>query len=548
MIRVDFQFGSHSESFSSPLQTTILRPTAMFSCQCSISRPSEGEGWITDFAAQAHCLAGRHQNHEGNDRHDSAKLYNTTSANAVLKAGQELSSWILNTLPSPLPLSLFSTQRLDPPSRTPHINTLPQEVLEEIFQEYVHGDNTDHFYWRDPLTGPLSRIVTQFGASTTPFTLAHVCAFWRAIVMGNPTLWSKLCAARAEPCDVPLFQYWLSLSAGTLLDIEIIQRTGSEPGEALIDTTAHTLLMLALEHSNRWKRARLGLMGDMEPLFTTAQPLPMSSLRSVDLCIWDWTLEGLQSLAAMLSVSPLLQGVSLISIDQNSPFMSGLAWANIRKIELCDVHLTDLLYLLRLATSLEHLSIMSVNGRRCTSTPPEANTPVHLPSLSTVSLQFYEDAPALLDALTLPSLSSLSLGSGFDVELGTGSGWQSFYNLVQRSGPGCCIQSLSWYDGHLSEEALVGNLKKGSTTVFSDLTHLKIRTPVGIKFIDALTYRSGKDVALFPRLDRLELMHCRVDGNILDEMISSRPQLRRVDILNIYDDEGRKFREVVFNR
>ncbi|KAJ3504431.1 hypothetical protein NMY22_g17930 [Coprinellus aureogranulatus] len=407
----------------------------MFSCKCSISRSSVGERWLNNFAAQANCLAaGRHQSHEVNDRYDSAKLYNTTSANAVLKAGRELSSWILNTLPSPLPLSLFSTQGSELPSPTPFISTLPQEVLEEIFREYVHGDNTDLFSWHDPLTGPLSRIVTRFGATTTPITLAHVCASWRAIVMGNPTFWSKLCAVRAEPCDVPLFKYWLSLSASTPLEFEIIQRPESAT-DWDIDTAAHTLLSIFLEHSDRWKSVCLALTHDLEPLFTaTGKLLPVPSLQSVDLTFSNWTPEGLRSLSTMLSASPLLRRVALGSIDQSSPFMSGLPWANMRQIEISRVSLLDLVAILRSAESLEHLSVNQVQGRLSASSSPEGSTPIYLPSLTTIDLEHCDDPPALLDMLSVPSLSTYSTMSGLDTILGTGSGWTAFHELAQRSG------------------------------------------------------------------------------------------------------------------
>ncbi|KAJ3504428.1 hypothetical protein NMY22_g17928 [Coprinellus aureogranulatus] len=375
-------------------------------------------------------------------------------------------------------------------------------------------------------------------ANTTPFTLAHVCASWRAIVTGNPTLWSKLCAFRAQPCDIPLFQFWLSLSAGAPLDFAIWQRY-KEQREEDVDTVAHTLLLLALEHSDRWKSVRLRLTQDMEPLLTAAgKPLPMSSLQSVDLDIWDWSPEGLRSFVELLSASSTLRDVSLGSIDQSSPFMGGLPWANIRKIDLPEIQLTDLLSLLRFATSLEHLSVIWVHGKRCTLAAPATNTPIHLPFLTTVELKRYYDAPALLDMLSAPSLSTLSLDSGLDTTRGTGNGWKSLHDLMQRSGSGCRIQSLCWHDRHLPEEALIEHFKKGSGTTFSKTRHLKIRTSVGIKMVEALTLRPGNNRPLFPSLEWLELEFCLADAGALQDMISSRPLLRRVEIVAAHEQNG----------
>ncbi|KAJ3516772.1 hypothetical protein NMY22_g14125 [Coprinellus aureogranulatus] len=460
-------------------------------------------------------LAGKTPGHNVDDLYYSSKLYVTAPANAVLKAGRELSSWILNTVPSPLPLSLFSTQGSAPLLPTPYINTLPQEVIEEIFREYLHGPTASYYCPDDPLSGSLSRICTHHTANTTPFTLAHVCASWRAIVMGNPTLWSKLCASRAQSQDIPLFQFWLSLSGGAPLDFALWQRYKNEreDSEEDIDTVAHTILLLALEHSDRWKSVSLGLTPDMEPLLTAGKPFPMSSLQSIDLEIWRWSPEGLQLFATTLSASAMLQDVSLGSIGQSSPFTTKLPWANMRRVELDEINITDLLSILRPANSLEDLHVNRVQGVRPPPLRPEDSSPIRLPSLVTLFIHYCHNPPTLLDMLSLPSLSSLSIGSGFDKVPGTGSGWKSFYDLAQRSGPGCRIRSLHWRDSDLPEEALIRNLKKGSNAVFADLDHLEIRTDVGFEFIDALTVRPEMANPLFPHLKWLELRVCRVDGS-----------------------------------
>ncbi|KAJ3550470.1 hypothetical protein NMY22_g454 [Coprinellus aureogranulatus] len=476
--------------------------------------------------SQADCLTGRHPRYTVDDRYDSVKVYTTASANAVLKAGRELSSWILNS---------FSIQASEPPPPPPYIDNLPQEVLEEIFQEYLLGNTYPHL--DDFLTGSLSRIVTRFNASTTPFTLAHVCASWRAIVMGRPALWSNLCAFGAEPHDIALFQFWLSRSASAPLHFEITARGTSEP-EGDIDMTAHTLLSLALEHSDRWKSVSVALTPDMEPLFTSAgKPHPLSSLQSAALSVSKWTPDGLRSLTAMLSSCPTFRAVTLGSVDLSLPFAFGLPWANMRKIELGEINLTDLISLLRVATSLEHLLVHWLQGRRSVTVAPEASTSIHLPSLTTIDIDTCDDSPALFDMLTLPSLSTYSALSGFDALYGTRPGWAAFHDLVRRSGPRCRIHSFRWYDAHLPEEMLIGNFKKGSSSVFSELRHLEIKSAVGLKMVEALTLRLGDDQQLFPNLVSLEFDNCRVpDCDALQEMISSRPQLKKVNIV-VYDEK-----------
>ncbi|KAJ3505272.1 hypothetical protein NMY22_g17645 [Coprinellus aureogranulatus] len=216
-----------------------------------------------------------------------------SSPSAVLRAGRGLSSWILGRISPPSspsctsflwkePLACPLPPTHPPSSATFAINSLPRELLEEIFREYLHGPTAAIPSREYPLQGSFDRIVTSTTAKTTPFTLAHVCAQWRAITMSTPSLWSKLCAFYPEPTDISLFRYWLSLSSSCPLELELIQKSALDPGRTdaeFVHPVICQLLQLALQHSGRWRTLTLGLSQDVESLFMALSP-STSSLES----------------------------------------------------------------------------------------------------------------------------------------------------------------------------------------------------------------------------------------------------------------------------
>ncbi|TEB10082.1 hypothetical protein FA13DRAFT_1035805 [Coprinellus micaceus] len=478
-----------------------------------------------------------------------------TATSAVLKAGRGLSSWLFNNLSppsSPLVSSFFCKDAFTPrqisnpsylpqpaashtsyPPPTPSfIGILPQELLEEIFCEYLHGATTSSPSPGNVLRGSLRRIVTCVGAKTTPFTLGHVCSRWRAITTSCPPLWSKLCAFGAEPSDIPLFERWLSMSLHCPLDLTIAQRRGPDTGT--VDTTTYQLLCIALQNSDRWQSVSLRLDQDLEPLFTTL--VPLSRLRRFRLDLDNWTPEGYHAISQILLSSPNIEAAAWGNACWIPRFGSCTMGTTLRSIKLGQVNTQDLCALLALTPLLQSLVCDFVEvpyPNPPLSSPPSG--PIDLLHLSSISLVHYDDPSPLFNSLHLPALSSLALGAGLGSAAAGGAGWASLNALVQRSD--CCISSLSWSHDRLAEDALVHSFTQASTTVFLYLRHLNIGSPVSRKFIEALNTPIETNPPIFPDLQSLELRDCNVDYDILRVMLISRLSLQKVDI-KIRDDNG----------
>ncbi|TEB25390.1 hypothetical protein FA13DRAFT_1167542 [Coprinellus micaceus] len=438
-----------------------------------------------------------------------------TATSAVLKAGRELSSWLLSNLSppsSPLVSSFFckdpfaSRQSPNPSclsqpaaSHTPYppptpslISFLPQELLEEIFREYLHGPTSTSPSPSNPLTGSFRRILAATGTKTTPFTLAHVCSSWRDIVMSNPLLWAKLCALRPEPQDIPVFEFWLSRSSPYPLDLTIVEGRGNQKAD-LNDTTCQILLS-ASAHSPRWKAISLQLGRDLEALFVTPSgptSLQLPSLRGFRLDLVDWSTEGSQCMSRMLSKGPELQSAAWGSACQIPCFFSDTPWAGLHTIQIGHVNLSDLLQILHVATALHTLFIDYLQVDCSVPSPLTGTTyRIELPSLSSLTLLRYDSLVPLFDSLRVPSLSSLALKFGMGSSLAYDAGWRSLAGLVHHSS--CRITSLTWSDDLHPEQQFLGKIDDTYASIFFHLHDLRIESPVGKKTVETFSPLGGQ--------------------------------------------------------
>lgn len=177
------------------------------------------------------------------------------------------------------------SQRLRAPrlAKSSPFDTLPPEILQEIFYHYVYAQGKP---WKEKtlrkrgniLTGSYTRIEVMVDAAwwkepqvplTTPMHLAHVCSRWRQITFSTSVLWSRLRVIDPRLCDIPLYKFWMERSGPALLDLFIKvdsrARLYSEDGRDLgwdysaSEVFFHVMQTLTIQAAHRWRTLSLKL-------------------------------------------------------------------------------------------------------------------------------------------------------------------------------------------------------------------------------------------------------------------------------------------------
>ncbi|KAJ3540431.1 hypothetical protein NMY22_g4299 [Coprinellus aureogranulatus] len=438
---------------------------------------------------------------------------------AVLRAGRELSSWVFGKNPASYPSrttgSAMATNTSMIETSTPyHINSLPQEMLEEIFRQYLRGLRVPGCPSDNEPTGSLCHIVSRARTSTTPFTLAHTCSFWRTIIMSNPSFWSTIVVCEPRPCDFPLFEFWLSRSGDCPLDLTIAQWE-------ILDEVTDRILYLAMSHSSRWKSISLRLEADMEALLTRKLPrvpIPQLERFQLDLNLVEWSAEGVAQISHHLSSSPRIRGATLQLRACDPALIAATNWACLSDVRIHHIQLVDLLHILPSMVRLRSLSILSLHdpapGHSIDTTQP----PTLLPGLTSLSLESHNNLSALWNSLTAPSLRTLCIGSGFGNQLTAATRSTPLSQFVKRSA--CQVLALDWTSESYSPATLTSIMADMSTSLFHRLQQIRIGSSVDNDFLAAFASEG-----LFPHLREMELCNCVADRHLLQTLLLSRPRL-----------------------
>ncbi|KAF5326289.1 hypothetical protein D9611_000678 [Ephemerocybe angulata] len=466
-----------------------------------------------------------------------APSWNPTSV--VLKAGHELSGWLFGSSPPASPTFtprgylryghpihsnpiLGSTPpflRHDVPPT--FINNLPQELLEKIFWEYVHGTTRGGGRSSLPLQGSYHRILSRRGAVTTPISLSHVCSSWRRVVTSYPSLWARVCISRAEAHDIPLLEYWLARSTTCPLDVTVIQRYKGY--EEVVDPITIEIISALARHSSRWRKLSLQLQPNMETPFLSLSPsLTLPLLEEFDLNLNTWSAKGWLYISEIMTNGPRVRSGAWNMALQHP----GTSYQSLSTIRIGTIFLADLIPSL---SQMMHVQSLTIDDLATSYGPPPPATLsakfslIVLPNLSTLTLGRYPDISILFNSVSLPSLTELYLGLGFGFEISAATGVLAFARLVERSG--CCIRSLTWADAS-GDQALPLFSRLGDRAL--NLVHLCLRGRTSDSTLALLTL--GEENNLFPSLQSLELPACEGSAEALGTMISSRPSLRELDV------------------
>lgn len=440
--------------------------------------------------------------------------------NALSKAGRKLSGWVFRETSPVAPTFSLPKSALahDTPS---FISMLPPELLQEIFELYLLFQ-TDTL----PTPGSYFRIRTRYEGDTTPMVLLHVCSSWRALAMSTSSLWSKLYIFEPTDCDLPLLSFWLSRSAGTWVDMEIIQgRYDYTKSGASNLSVILKVLQLVMEISPRWRKIFFKLRANVAGYKLPRHP-PLL-LEGLALDLEGWTMNTARCFVQSLTSSPHLRVVEWGGYHEavSRVLLAETPWTKITEFCLGRVGLADLYPLLPHMTSIRKVALNRISDASWETVPPVPKVPDILLCLTCLSFGECDDVSVVLDAVTLPCLSHLVLKSGMGDDTGSlGMTFEALGRLVQRSG--CRILALDWTHFGLKENVLIQALgTQGAQTSLQHLRHLRFGSPVGNDLIQCLKLEDERPL---PLLESLELKCWKADTVHLQALAATRPGLSSI--------------------
>ncbi|KAK0207763.1 hypothetical protein IW262DRAFT_1469100 [Armillaria fumosa] len=288
------------------------------------------------------------------------------------------------------------------------IHRLPPEILLIIFKEeqVTVGASADRYYE-----------VTD--ASRGPWMLSHICRQWRALVISNPTLWSRSviilnCSATSKATTPPL-EVALARSGQSNLSFFLSQsfrQLGDQAG------LFREVLNLLVPHSSRWADVVFEKKEwdtiDISMLNMVHGKVPR--LRRVTFKYVGYFLQppSLLETIQAFSLAPLLKRVALLGYVLFQDIDIALPWNQVMQFQYSMnncfstlfSHTEACLDILKQMPRLSALNIVNQGQSRSCLTPLEhpLKTYIHtfLISLCTTDV-------GLINALALPSLESLTV-------------------------------------------------------------------------------------------------------------------------------------------
>ncbi|KAJ7582170.1 hypothetical protein C8J56DRAFT_244849 [Mycena floridula] len=396
---------------------------------------------------------------------------------------------------------------------SPGSGRLPTEILRKVFRLCLNGVD---------FTGEM------LGEHDSPFTMSHVCRRWHEIATSYPALWSNIFLSRQavskDTNAAKLFHQVILYSASSLLDITIDRK--------------------ALEHAtqlsrgfclstSRWKKVQLH-MDDMVALVPFRHGF--DALHEVFLMGRPTRYDEPDALR-VFEMAPSLRTVFL----ENIPKVIGrlhLPWSAIIQYDsFCDSGRTQVLGLLQRCCAVQSASFRA-DGYQVMK---DKGTAIVFPVLQTLSLSFECTLATILDLMTLPALTSLSLAT----PRWCSADFTSLATLGTRSHFALTHLELTDANKSLPESITFPEFLAFLSNT-PTLTHLILKN-CGMQFgIDVTEHLNSTTMVVLPKLTHLTIQvkdHNWPDGNTAVNVIlesiecrsgGSSTKLEEVKITNVF--------------
>ncbi|KAK6969380.1 hypothetical protein R3P38DRAFT_3501911 [Favolaschia claudopus] len=321
------------------------------------------------------------------------------------------------------------------------IRRLPAEILCGIFHLWLAAELAD----ARPLYCRYRRPATLL-----PWTLTHVCQYWRAAARGDPSLWSHI-RIDADAVNRGNFlvaiEAQLELTLQTPLRLELLDVTDDSQSNYWDDenypcrpsdiTAMHTftgILRTLVSHSNRWQTLTLCIPSPEE--YSLVIPILASIKGHLD-CLQSLRIEGQmmlwpKELENLFEGAPNLQEALLTrsmhgELEKDRPYPPlGIAWSHLTCLEIYASTAVSLGILHQTAD----LEVLAVGACDSDDQPPLIDNVV-LRNLR----RLFVEGTEILQYLTTPALENL------DLELGNITMIPYIADLLLRSK--CQVRSLA---------------------------------------------------------------------------------------------------------
>ena len=375
---------------------------------------------------------------------------------------------------------------------TPPVDTIPVEIVKEIFKFVVSHDfhPEEIFNIFDPYNLSHDELIRgphlpTYSSCASPFALSHVSQHWRTIALDSPSIWTYLRVIWPTTKRVQLIKLWLTRGRPMLLSLSLFQGASAENGHA-----AEAVLSLFLEHIGRWRFIELDVQEQVNHLLSDDSVVIMS------------TPEALQTIKVVVGLHGHSQRSAFYRLLHSSPNLRTAVWDNsLSRIQLTGmmwssiVNLTldviysygDLRHALLNCKKLERLVI----NRVCDRYDAAVGTPsLELASLRYLKLSDATRTSSLFSNLNLPRLEELHV-KGRDHLDGGQAVWLLVRPMLHRSA--CSLRVFSITDLHVGEdkERLMSTLRLPS---FENLTRFELHLRYTSSVIDFSSVTSQENI------------------------------------------------------
>ncbi|KAF5349654.1 hypothetical protein D9756_008797 [Leucocoprinus leucothites] len=402
------------------------------------------------------------------------------------------------------------------------IDKLPFEVLHQIFLFYFATGPI--VYVDEPTSGSLTPgLYTNITQQLNPFSLSHVCAYWRAVISSIPEFWSSLVIIGPLYHQAYAIDTWLTRAGNRLTDIIFIQLDIQCAPHELEEATDQALAAV-LYHTSYIQRLRLEFRcSEFQWSLSRLNPRQLHHLEAVHIEFPPWAtpIPERDRLWANIFQAPKLYRVSWESTDLNPPLhlsrWQHLTWINIGG-KITQYYLWSIL---KIAPRLVRLRARGIYNP--TSLSPDI-TPLTHYSLLHLDLEFKSSPVQIYNSLKVPNLVSLRVAQN-SVGYNPGNVAAPIRGLTRF------LLSLSHLSNFTHLTILDPTIPEPLLLIFLNMKQLKNLVYLGLDYATAnLIHRlnpsmlssslnlglnpSGGAVHVFPKLRKLEVFNRYAEGEV----------------------------------
>ncbi|KAF8885887.1 hypothetical protein CPB84DRAFT_1964660 [Gymnopilus junonius] len=334
------------------------------------------------------------------------------------------------------------------PSKKNVVNTMPPEVLAEIFLKLLEDDDTVLRHSARPLVSSTCQ--------SDPLLFGQVCSYWRNVALSTPSLWARIYILKPQKSQVRLTQLWLERARTHALDLSIWA-----PDVEQCDRFAiNDIISLFMKRRQYWLTISFTIeLRTLTSLSLVVQPAPnLHLLKSATLWV-----ENASDKAGKLdpTVDEMWKTIhtckALKYVDWGTSYRHGppehCPWNQLTGLTLSStLSFSQLLSILSLTPHLEFLFAPSLFSDSSDSSALSLTpSPVTHARLKTFKIASNQETGPLFRLLSLPALQLLKICNNFEEDVPRDlPGFQEF---LEKSNP----QQLTTFeleDFYLHEEDL----------------------------------------------------------------------------------------------